>query len=75
MAFHIARQRAREHMGIIAMPCIQHENGNLKTEIGERLQVWRGYCEWLINIENDWDGEVDYVPVEGPWEIVTEKEV
>ena len=47
------------------MPCIQDENGNLKTEIGERLDVWRGYCERLMNHENDWDGEVDYVPVEG----------
>ena len=27
-----------------------------------------------MNVENDWDGEVDYVPVEGLWE-VSEKEV
>ena len=31
--------------------------------------------ERLMNVENDWDGEVDCVPVEGPWEKVTEKEV
>jgi len=37
--------------------------------------VWREYCERLINVENDWDGEVDYVPVEGPWQKVSEKEV
>ena len=57
------------------MPCIQDENGNLKTEIDERLEVWRRYCERLMNIENEWNGEVDYVPAEGPWEKVTEKEV
>ena len=45
----------------------------MKTEIGERLEVWKGYCKRLMNIENDWDGEVDYVPVEGLWEKVTEK--
>ena len=28
-----------------------------------------------MNVENDWDGEVDYAPVEGPWETVSEKEV
>ena len=28
-----------------------------------------------MNAENDWDGEVDYAPVEGPWEKVSEKEV
>ena len=45
----------------------------MKTEIGERLEVWRGYCERLMNVGNDWDGEVDYVLAEGPWE-VSEKE-
>ena len=39
MAFHIAKQRARENRDIIGVPCIQDENGNLKTEIGERLKV------------------------------------
>ena len=47
IAFHIAKQRARENRDIIDMPCIQDENGNLKTEIGERLEVLRGYCERL----------------------------
>ena len=75
MAFHIAKQRTREHRDIIDMPCMQDENGSLKTEIGERLEVWRRYCERLMNVENEWDGEVDCVPVEGPLEKVTEKEV
>ena len=52
---------------IIGVPCIQDENGNFKTEINERLEVWRGYCERMMNVENDWDREVDYAPVEGPW--------
>ena len=39
------------------------------------MEVWTRYCKRLMNIENEWDGEVDYVPVEGPWERVTEKEV
>ena len=28
----------------------------------------------MMNVETDWDGEVDYAPVEGPWEKVSEKE-
>ena len=47
----------------------------MKTEIGERLEVWRGYCERLMNVEKIWDGEVVYVPVEDSWEKVSEKEV
>ena len=50
MAFCIAKQRARENRDIIGVPCIQDENGNLKTEIGERLEVWRGYCYELLSI-------------------------
>ena len=77
MAFCIAKQRARENRDIISVPCIQDENGNLKEETGDRLEVWRRYCESLMNVENEWimDEEVDYVPVEGPWEKVMEREV
>ena len=32
-----------------------------------------GDCERLTNVENDWDGEEDSVPSEGPWDKVTEK--
>ena len=74
MAFRIAKQRAKEKRDIIGVPCIQDENGNLKMEIDERLEVWREYCEKLMNVENDWDEKVDYVLVEGPWE-VSEKKV
>ena len=28
-----------------------------------------------MNVENDWEGEVDYVPTESLWEKVTEKEM
>ena len=55
IAFCIIKQRARENMDIIGMPCIQDENGNLKTDIGERLEVWRRYCKRLKNVEIDWD--------------------
>ena len=44
MAFHIAKQRAKEKRDIIGVPCILDENGNLKMEISERLEVWRGHC-------------------------------
>ena len=39
MAFRIVKQRARENRNIIGVPCIQDKNGNLKTEIGDRLEV------------------------------------
>ena len=42
------------------------------------MKDWRcgeDIAKRLMNVGNDWDGEVDYVPVEGPWENVAEKEV
>ena len=42
---------------------------------GESSGLSEVSCEMLMNLENDWDGEVDYVPVESPWEKVTEKEM
>ena len=39
MAFRIAKQTAEEKRDIIGVPCIQDENGNLKTEISKRLEV------------------------------------
>ena len=32
-------------------------------------------CEKLMNVENDWNGEVDYATVECPWEKVSKKEM
>ena len=64
---------AKEKSDIIGMPPIQDKNGKLKTEISERLEVWRRYCKRLMNVENDWDGEVDCAPVEGSWQKVSEK--
>ena len=53
VAFRIAKQRVKEKRDIIGVPCIQDENANLKTKISERLEVWRRYCERLMNVEND----------------------
>ena len=35
MAFRITKQRAKGNRDIIGVPCIQDENGNLKTESGK----------------------------------------
>ena len=35
LSLRIAKQRVRENRDIIGVPCIQDENGNSKTEIGE----------------------------------------
>ena len=37
--------------------------------------IWRKYMEKLLNVENDWDGEVDCPEVMGPHCLISEEEV
>ena len=37
--------------------------------------IWRKYMEKLLNVENDWDGEVDCPEVMGPHCFISEEEV
>ena len=58
--FRCARQMAREGRDIISVCCIKN--------------IWRKYMEKLLNIENDWDGEVDCPEVMGPCCLISEEE-
>jgi hypothetical protein len=73
--FRMAKLKAREKQEVIGAPCILNEQGTLITEVKERVEVWKSYCEKLMNVENEWDGDVQAECVEGPYEKVTEKEV
>ena len=37
--------------------------------------IWRKYMEKLLNVENDWDGEVDCPEMMGPRCLISEEEV
>ena len=37
--------------------------------------IWRKYMEKLLNVENDWDGDVDCPEVMGPCCLISEEEV
>ena len=37
--------------------------------------IWRKYMEKLLNVENDWDGEVECPEVMGPHCLISEEEV
>ena len=37
--------------------------------------IWRKYMEKLLNVENDWDGEVDCPEVMGPHCLISKEEV
>ena len=49
----------------IESKCMKDETGKIVTGQKER-EVWKNYMEKLMNEENEWDGEVSALPVQGP---------
>ena len=64
--FRIARQMAREGRHVISMCCIKNDVRNVVSDADGMKNIWRKYMEKLLNVENDWDGEVVCLEVMGP---------
>ena len=73
--FRIARQMAREGRDVISVCCMKNEVGNVVSDADGMKNIWRKYMEKLLNVENDWDGEVDCPEVMGPHCLISEEEV
>ena len=70
----IARQMAREGRDIISVCCMKNDAGNVVSDADGMKNIWRKYMEKLLNVENDWDGEVDCPEVMGPYCLISEDE-
>ena len=57
--FRIARQMAREGRDVISLCCIKMEVGNVVSDAYGMKDICRKYMEKLLNVENDWDDDVD----------------
>ena len=64
--FRIARQMAREGRDVISVCCMKNDAGNIVSDADGMKNIWRKYVEKLLNVVNDWDGEVDCPEVMGP---------
>ena len=64
--FKIARQMVREGRDVISVCCMKNDVGYVVSDADGMKNIWRKYMEKLLNVENDWDGEVDYPEVMGP---------
>ena len=71
----IAKQMAGERKDIIDMKCLKSENGEVLKEPNAVNGRWKHYMEKLLNVENDWDGILEADIVEGPCELISEREV
>ena len=54
---------------------MKNEAGNVVSDADGMKNIWRKYMEKLLNVENDWDGEVDCPEVMGSHCLILEEEV
>mgnify|MGYP007071599789 CR=1 FL=1 len=73
--FKIAKQMAKERQDVVGVNCVKDESGNIVVEPEMMKKRWKEYMEQLLNVENEWDGNVECDVVEGPRENITEMEV
>ena len=73
--FRIAKQMAREGRDVISGCCMKTDASNVVSDADGMKNIWRKYMEKLLNVENDWDGEVDCPEVIGPHRLISEQEV
>ena len=51
---------------------VKNNVGNVVSDDDGMNNIWRKYVEKLLNVENDWDGEVDCPEVMGPCCLISE---
>ena len=73
--FRIAREMAREGRDVISVCCMKNYAGIVVSDADGMQNIWRMYMQKLLNVENDWDGEVDCPEVMGPHCLISEEEV
>ena len=54
---------------------MKNDVGNVVSDADGMKNIWMKYIEKLLNIENDWDDEVDYPEVMGPCYLISEEGV
>jgi len=51
----MAKVKANHKKDIVRNPCMRGQDGHfgqLKLRLNDRLNLWKGYCEELLNIQN-----------------------
>ena len=71
--WRIARQMAREGKDV-SVYCMKNDVGNVVSDADGMKNIWRKYMEKLLNVENEWDGELDCPEVMGPCSLISEEE-
>jgi len=73
--FKIAKQIAKEQEVVTGIKWLKNEHGEVLVEAKDVKERWKEYMEKLLNVENEWDGDVVADMVEGPPNRISEEEV
>ena len=73
--FKIAKQIAKTKEDVVGVRCLKNEMGEMLVDPNAVKNRWKQYIEKLLNVENEWDGEVGADIVEGPPDRIRESEV
>ena len=71
--FRIARQMPWEGRDVISVCCMKNDVGNVVSDADGMKNIWRKHM--LLNVENDWDGEVYCPEVMEPHCLISEEEL
>ena len=74
--FRIAKQIAKGRCDVTGgVSCLKDEVGQIVVDPYGIKGRWKRYMERLLDVENEWDGNIESNAILGPAEKITEKEV
>ena len=65
---------AREGRDVISVYCINNTVVNIMPDADGIKDIWRKCMEKLLNVVNDWDGDVDCPEMMGPCCLILEEQ-
>ena len=57
---------AKEGRDVISVCCMKNDVENVVSDADDMKNIWRRNMEKILNVENDWDDEVDCPEMMGP---------
>ena len=73
--FRMAKQHAREKKDIVGGQAIRDPHGKLCVDMEDKKDVWKNYMEKLLNEENEWDGVLNDIEIDGEMDDISSDEV
>ena len=64
--FKVAKQMVKEGQDVTGTCCMKDTDGNIRVDSNGVKKIYQEYMERLLNVENEWDKQVECEPTQGP---------